>query len=348
MAHEIQSSNNLALRQAAWHRLGIVYDKHLDRETINRHLGWTAEKHQLEYNGLPVDAYGLFRSDNGQFICSTSQSYAIHDHSILFDTIDALIMASQTDASYESAGALRRGEVVWGQADLKTSIKVRDDEHKAYLTGITSYDGSMPTIFYTCDERIVCRNTMRMSLSEKTRSKFRVKHTRNSVARLEEATEALKLWNGDLKSIEERMNFLADRMFTLEHMKGLLNHLFPPKDDENSRRQGIVDQIIENYERNDGDVFKWARGTCYNALNAITEYVDHHRGTRRKPGVSEGISRAESAMFGSGNDLKLKTYEIVTAYAEREGKHANNRTQYFTAPSVAIETPVLDSILAES
>jgi phage/plasmid-like protein (TIGR03299 family) len=347
-----ESNNAFVSRLAAWHRVGIIKGEHITRSEIDKpeHLGWTVEKRRLEYGGKPVDAWGLFNAITGQFICSTSDTYAIHPHSVGLDTVDALINASGDEACYEVAGYLGRGEIVWAAADLKQCIRVRDDEQKAFLMFITSYNGRYETDFRTCLERPVCENTITIAMREKTRSKFKVKHTRNSVERLTEATEALKLWGGDLKTIEERMNFMADRMFTMENMKGLLSHLFPEGEGESTRRNNIVDQILDNYERNDGDVFRWSRGTCYNAVNAITEYVDHQRGTRRKPGMTEAQSRAESAMLGTGNDLKRKATEIIYQYSQK-APAANNaapvyvQTTYIEQPAIA--TPLLDSILAD-
>jgi phage/plasmid-like protein (TIGR03299 family) len=351
MAHGIQNNNYFLTRHAAWHRLGIVKGSHLNRADIDKpeHLGWTAEKRQLEYNGNKVKAWGVFNTHTDQFICQASETIALHPHSIVFDTIDALIGASETDSCYETAGALGVGEVVWASADLKKCINVRDDQQKALLMGITSYNGKYETDFRTCLERPVCANTIAVALREKTRSKFKVKHTRNSVERLTEATEALKLWGGDIRSIEERMNFLADRTFTMENMKGLLSHLFPEGENESTRRQGIIDQIVENFERNDGDVFKWARGTCYAGVNAITEYADHQRGTRCKPGVAENAARAESAIFGSGNDLKRKATQIIQEYSTKAPLANNARPIYVATTYIEqtpIDTPVLDSILA--
>ena len=353
MGHGIEKNDYFVSRHAAWHRLGIVKGDHLTRADIEmpERLGWTVEKRQLEYAGRPVKAWGIFNAYNNEFICPASESIAIHPHSILLDTIDALINASEGDACYEVAGALGKGEVVWAAADLKKIIRVRDDEQRAYLMGITSYNGKYETDFRTCLERPVCRNTIGVALRERTRSKFKVKHTRNSVERLTEAAEALKLWGGDLNTIEERMNFMAGRMFTMDNMKGLLDHLFPQGDNESTRRQGIIDQIVENFERNDGDVFKWSRGTCYAGVNAITEYVDHQRGTRRKPGMPENAARAESAMFGSGNDLKRKATQIIQEYSLKAPAANNSAPQYFATTYIeqpTIDTPVLDSILAEA
>jgi hypothetical protein len=48
------------------------------------------------------------------------------------------------------------------------------------------------------------------------------------------------------------------------------------------------------------------RGTAFAALNTVCEYVDHFRATRVTEGTTEEGQRFESAMFGSGDNLKSK------------------------------------------
>jgi hypothetical protein len=45
------------------------------------------------------------------------------------------------------------------------------------------------------------------------------------------------------------------------------------------------------------------RGTFWGVLNAITEYVDHHRACK--------TDRFSYALLGDGSDLKMKAYKII-------------------------------------
>lgn len=70
--------------------------------------------------------------------------------------------------------------------------------------------------------------------------------------------------------------------------------------------------MLELYEQNDGNRFKEQRGTAYNLLNAVTQFVDHERSTRGN-GVAVDVKRSESALFGSGEDLKTDALDAMLA-----------------------------------
>ena len=62
---------------------------------------------------------------------------------------------------------------------------------------------------------------------------------------------------------------------------------------------------LKIYELNDGNAFPEQRGTSYNLLSAVTNYVDHERSSTKDD------QRAESAMFGSGDALKTRALDLI-------------------------------------
>jgi hypothetical protein len=101
--------------------------------------------------------------------------------------------------------------------------------------------------------------------------------------------------------MEEKLTFLAQRTLTREAMVAMLDRLFPKTEREDgraessTRRENVLADILSLYESNDRNVFPEQRGTAYNMLNAVTNYVDHARSAR---GGDAG--RYESALFGHG------------------------------------------------
>lgn len=51
--------------------------------------------------------------------------------------------------------------------------------------------------------------------------------------------------------------------------------------------------------------------TLWGARNAITEYVNYHKGTRKTNGASEEERRFESALFGAGNQMVQKADSLL-------------------------------------
>lgn len=297
-------------RQSAWHNLGTVTGTFLTWADVCAHgLDYGVTKEQLEFQGKPVEAWGTFRDDNGVFLGPVGDDYTVIDHRTGFGMVDALI-GSADGAHYETAGVLGAGETVWGLADLGLSMHVGEDLHKAFLLFSTSHDGSMSYTFRTCDTRVVCNNTLNIALGEKTASKFKIRHTKNSGDEVIDAHEALNGLAADVRTVEQKLNFLANRKVTRESLDTIFDRLFPKRKQADgapvntTRRDNILAEILKCYESNDRDAFPEQRGTSYNLLNAITEYTDHSRST-------QGGRRAESAMFGSGDRLKSQALEVI-------------------------------------
>jgi len=324
MAHNI---NTYIGRQSAWHKLGTVTGSFMTWAQIIAHggLDFSVFKSQLhDGRGELVNAYGTFRWDRAdviskdkskaKFLGVVGADYKVLNHGTGFELIDAL-MLTQDGAYYETAGVLGAGEVVWGLADLNLSYRIGDDEHKNYILFCTSHDGSYSYQLRAIDERVVCNNTLDIALAERTKSSFKVRHTKNADTKVQDAHKALELITDDIKTVEAKLQFLAGRKITKESLQIITDRLFPAKKDDDgknvdsTRRDNMLAAVLANFERNDGNAFPEQRGSAYNLLNAVTEYVDHDRSSR-------GGMREESALFGSGNVLKTKAMEVIMSNAQ--------------------------------
>lgn len=302
-------------------------------------LDFDVFKSQLQDNlGRPVDSWGVFRWNHGDhdawkdaatadrraiaeksiFLGSVGQDYNPNSHVKGFEIVD-LLMANKDGAHYETAGVLGQGEVVWGLANLGESTLIGgEDEIKYFLLFATSHDGSMSNEFRIVSERVVCRNTLRIAMSEKTKAAFKIRHTKNSGQKFADAKVVLANMGTDIKKMADRLNFLAGRKLTREGLTTVLDRLFPIKAKEvngveiavsSTRRDNILADILKLYEVNDGNAFPAQRGSSYNLLNAITNYVDHERS-------SQNNGRAESALFGSGDKLKDEAFHAIWGEAQ--------------------------------
>jgi phage/plasmid-like protein (TIGR03299 family) len=358
MAHNLYTLSNGASayvgRQSAWHQLGTVTGEHFSWQDQEQAAGlnFTVEKRQLEYMGSSVDAWGTFRVDYDQatrvkshtFLGAVGEDYQVIQHGEGFKMLDSLVGAAG-GAHYETAGALGKGETIWGLVDLNIGLSVGDDRHESYLLFSTSHDGSKSHGYGLTDTRVVCQNTLNMALSSKAASSLRVRHTRNAMDRIQSMHTALEGITNDVRTMEQKLNMLAQRRVTKESCEQIFARLFPPTlidgkpKEDSTRRQNQIAAILERFESNDNNAFPEQRGTAYNLLNGITEYVDHYR-----DGVRGG-KRAEAAMFGSGNQLKTNALEIIMASAN--GMPAKVQTIYTAPKPVATETSLLDSIVED-
>ena len=67
--------------------------------------------------------------------------------------------------------------------------------------------------------------------------------------------------------------------------------------------------IIELFETGKGNQLPKVRGTMWAAYNAVTEYVDHHRG-------ADDEKRLESAWFGQGIGMKNTALAVALTVAK--------------------------------
>lgn len=353
-------------REAAWHRMGTVTGRYMTWQEIERDggLDYQVVKVQLyDPNGNAIEAWGTFRwnavdiaandATKVVFLGTVGKDYTVIQHGEGFRMVDQLI-ASVDGAHYETAGALGDGEKVWGLANLKFSINVGNDESKVYLLFHTGHDGSASHSYSTVITRVVCQNTLKLAVREGAMGAFRIQHTKNAGDRLAACHEALASLQENTLTVQEKLNYLANRKVTRESADKIFDRLFPKTEVEkdgvtvlesSTRRDNVLAQILELYESNDNDAFPEQRGSGYNLLNAVTAYTDHIRGNN----VNQR-ARAESALFGPGNDLKSKAFEVIMEAADGMPMIAQSRTVY-SAPSgkftpvTTSGSPTLDEII---
>ena len=227
---------------------------------------------------------------------------------------------------YQTGGYLKQGEVVWLQARLPEPIMLAGGERvDTYLLFSNSHDGTYPIDIRFCTVRVVCNNTLNMALREKgTTLAFRRGHN-HGLERVQ--AEAKRFYDVVLATQQDaQMTFdaLARARCDAEAFRRFVDKLLPvpatPITAEtnasvarahDSRRVGIEGARMELAGVfADGYADPSASGgwqppagaSWWGALNAVTAWVDHLQSI-------EG-DRFSHALFGSGDDLKVKAYEL--------------------------------------
>ena len=352
-------------RESAWHALGTVTGRYQTTEDLLNDKGfqYTVFKSQLHDGlGRKVNAWATFRwdladknaglKDKATFLGVVGEDYKVIQHQEGFQTIDAL-MRTADGAHYETAGVLGDGERVWALADLGLTARIGDDVQQGYLLFSTGHDGSLAHSYRICMTRVVCQNTLSAALREKSRASLTIRHTKNAMGRLNNAREALDNIADDVRSMEDKLNFLASRKMTRDAVVTIMDRLFPKTKKEQSddtvieesstRRENILADVLKLYEMNDGNAYPEQRGTAYSLLNAITNYTDHDRSSK-----GNGTGRAESAMFGSGDRFKTQAMQVIMETAD--GLPVMQQRTVLTPGPTSNDTSYganLDAILAE-
>lgn len=322
MSHNISTQNSISevfvAGKPAWHRLGTQVNNTVKWEQAMKyaHLNWTVSKHQLQLKGKDVPSWGIVRDDNNKYLSTVGPEFTPIQNKECFSFVDNLLDIDN-NAYYESAGALNDGQTIWCMAKLSKDINIGDDKLINYLLFVDYRVQGKSAIVKLCNTRVVCNNTLNVALKEK-QDTLRLRHSRNISERMREAKYLIQNADLEIKSLSEKLKFLAKKKVNKRDVGKVLKYIFP-NIEESKVQQNKAITIVENFENNDGDVFKEQRGTAYNLLNAVTNYVDHSATVRVQDNGELVIEReqlreqkrAESALFGQGDQLKAKTLDFI-------------------------------------
>lgn len=310
-------------RKSIWHRLGNQMQAGMSIEEWAKAAGldWEAVMVPafMEINGVLLPVEGVkhcVRNDNNWHLGVATNVYKP------FQPIEALQVLEpycQHDSRFalDVAGHLNGGKKIWATAVFNDDYVVAGDKHKARLLATTTYDGTGATIIKATATRVVCDNTLDISLSCKG-NEIRTRHsTKVDHEVVGKQLTAIIQGMGEFKAMGDAMakhHMSEDQVSNF--FKKCLSIPFDAKQEEVSTRK-----LNQYNELNDAYVRTVAEGTepltAWSALNAVTRYVDHDRGTR-DTGHGEVESRFVSAQFTSGAAMKAKAVETLYEMSDGE------------------------------
>jgi phage/plasmid-like protein (TIGR03299 family) len=238
------------------------------------------------------------------------------DGALLFDAI-----FGRGEPVYHTGGYLGDGEVVWLLARINKPLEIASgDVVQPYALFANSHDGSMAFNIRLTTVRVVCRNTLALAMRDK---KFGTQFRRAHQGTLQEhAAAAQEFFSATLKELD----FVAGAFTRLtrrscddakfhEIIVALLPE--PKKPQKAERNPGLlkawenrVDEIrqarkkiAELRDSGKGMQLEGSRGTFWGVLNAVLEFVDHHKEIKG--------SRLSYALMGDGMDLKVKAFQLI-------------------------------------
>ena len=204
--------------EAAWHKLGVVLPNLMTAKEAMKAAGldWEVEKRPLFWvdknsEATETDAFGVFRNSDDEMLGVVTDFYKPIQNADGFKHVEILVEAVN-GAHYSAAGALGKGEQVWCLAKIPLELRIKgtDDKSDTYLLFSTRHDGKGSAICKIVVTRVVCQNTFDMAMRENG-SFFRVSHFGDVGKKMKAAQDLMKDVTGQLRSLEEKMNILAQR-----------------------------------------------------------------------------------------------------------------------------------------
>lgn len=264
----------------------------------------------------------LVRGDTKAPLSIVSDDYKIVQPAEVLDFFGRLAEIGGFDL--EVAGALMNGSRIWGLARVNDEATiVGQDAVRPYVLLATSYDGTMATTAKFTAIRVVCHNTLTMSVggwneAGKTEADTQGKAVSSLVKIPHNLTfdpEAVRLQLGIVKDVFERWvvetKVLAERALTDAEAEAFLKKLLPepytPKGETLARKvedtRGFR-KIMDLFHGGAIGAELTGGPTAWAMLNAVSEWVDWSRS-------SNDSNRMNAAWFGPGDQLKTRANSLL-------------------------------------
>lgn len=315
MAHNIEIVDGKAqmayVGETPWHGLGrevpsdLTPEQMLDAAGIN----WEVEKikayAKVGGKNIDVGRSALVRKSDNKILDIVSNDWNPVQNSEAFEFFNDFI--AEGDMEMHTAGSLADGQIVWALAKVKDGFDLfGGDEVESYLhfTNFHKYGFSTDVRFTPI--RVVCNNTLTLSLNTKVERFVKISHRR------EFNGDNVKLMLGiaqeKLAKYKEMAAFLGTKRYTNENMVDYFKRVFPvaggpDAKKELSKNAKVALSVVDTQPGAD-----FARGSFWQLFNTVTYTADHLMGRTQD-------SRLTSAWYGNGRNMKTRALETAIEMA---------------------------------
>ena len=333
MAHElylINGESSMAYtNETPWHGLGQQIE---DGEPIEvwakkAHLDWNIIETPVYFYGenprttqrtlFPTNHFrkpvprkkALIRSDNSDFLSIVGEGYQTVQPMEILEFFRDLVATGGFKLS--TAGSIFNGLKMWALAETGDPMNIAGDKVRQFLLLATSCDGTMANTGMFTTTRVVCNNTLSVSLreGESGRASKYVTMPHSTKFDAAQMKQELGLGQQAFARFAESANEMTKYRLEDEVVAKLFAHLFAKKDESglyiDAAPVKVVSNIINFYKNGVGQDLPSTNGTLWGAVNAVTGYVDHIRRARSSD------SKMNNALFGEGAALKDKMWAMA-------------------------------------
>ena len=274
--------------------------------------------------GERIPGQHAVRCSDGYLIPATvGRRYTIVQPETLFQTM------AQMNARPHTAGTLLGRRKVWALGQLSGAahtLRRQGDRSTSlpFVLGDNSNDGSSDLTFGLTAIEVVCMNTRAIALAGikagLASDRITARHTASVQDRIATAAEVLGLAEVAFRADAEMRQDLANTPMDAPAFATFAAQLLTGKDDPQEAREVVAkaegrsrallvrkgDTLLRLFTQGLGN-----RGDSrLDALNAVTEYVDHGRD---RTGTIDWDTKGAAILWGTGAQLKQRAMALVTA-----------------------------------
>jgi phage/plasmid-like protein (TIGR03299 family) len=299
-----------------WHGLGVKVPADLTPEQMLEAAGldWEVRKINAyafdDQNGdemYDIGKSALIRSTDGKMLDVVSNDWNPVQNKTAFDFFDEFVR--EGDMEMHTAGSLKGGQIVWGLAKIKDSFELfKGDQIDSYLLFSNFHKYGFSTDVRFTPIRVVCNNTLSLSLSSKVERMVKISHRK--VFNPGNVKEMLGIATDKLTKYKEMASFLGSKKAKDEDIVEYFCRIFPvtgsneKKTKEISKNAQIAVDILHTQPG-----ANFAEGTWWQPFNAVTYMTDHLVGR-------SADTRLTSSWYGNNKNLKTKALELAVEMAE--------------------------------
>jgi phage/plasmid-like protein (TIGR03299 family) len=320
MAHMVEMIGDKAQMAYAgdvpWHGLGTKVPSDLTPEQMLQAAGldWRVEAYPAIAtlpNGEQINTghSALVRSSDNKVLDVITEDWNPMQNHDAFEFFNDFVSAG--DMEMHTAGSLRDGRIVWGLAKVNESFELFGgrDQVDSYLlfTNPHQYGQSIDVRFTPI--RVVCNNTLTLSLNSQSKSMVKVSHRREFDADL--VKETLGVAREKLDRYKEMAAHLSQKRFNDESIVEYFQRVFPvltKKEDSEKELSKSAKAALEDHLDSQPGA-ELGEGTWWAAFNTVTYMTDHIIGRSVD-------SRLTSAWYGANKNLKTRALEIAVEMAD--------------------------------
>jgi len=281
-------------------------------------LDWQVIR-QPVYRGVDLslvkDKRAIVRQDTDEVFGIMSEGYTPVQNTAAFDVINAVVGSG--DAAFHTVGSLFGGRRVWMLCKLQGDYRLDNGEKlESFILLDNSHDGTAALRMRLTSVRVVCSNTLGAATS--SRAAFAARHTSGIMERVHEARDLLGLNDAYMARLIEDANRIAEQAWSHAEMTDMTYKLLGLEDDvaidmQHGIKAPAASKMLDLFYMGQGN-----RGeTRWDALNAVTEYLDYSKGSRSidSLGSTEDAvvsRRLQNSWLGSGGEeMRAKAWSIL-------------------------------------
>jgi phage/plasmid-like protein (TIGR03299 family) len=304
--------------EVPWHGLGVPVSNDLTPAQMMKKAGldWTVEQIDsyvmVGDKQVPTGMKALVRSSDNKVLTNIGQVWNPVQNEDAFNFFSEYVMKG--DMEMHTAGSLKGGQLVWALAKVKESFDLfGGDTIESYLlfSNPHKYGFSIDVRFTPI--RVVCNNTLSLSLEAKAERSVKVGHRTEFNAN--EVKKALGIASAKLHEYKDMAEFLGSKRYNIDSLVEYYNTVFPRTADKRVQNQKLSVETLSKNAKAAFDAIeqqpgaKFAEGSWWQAFNSVTYVTDHLQGRNAD-------NRLYSSWFGGNQVRKRDALKTALQFAE--------------------------------